>query len=147
MAGNFDFKGCTVITSLSHGLLGPLKRSLGRLGQLSGSRNTFLGGGAVLGGFPDPERVVLAPGCMEEALFDEELPEEDRDYRQIFGDRVMLEVQGYVRKIPAGQVRFRRDAVAVGDVEETLCRILEALDTMGVEVGPQDLKSLRDRLA
>ncbi len=146
MAENFEFKGYTIITSLSHGLLGPLKLSLDRMGQLISSPKAFLGEGAVLGGFPAPNRVILAPGCMEEALFDEHLHEEDKDYRAIFGDRVMLEVQGYVRKIPAEQVRFRQDPDAVGDVEESVARILEAFAALGVEVGAGERESLQEHL-
>lgn len=44
MAQNFYFRGYTVITGLSHGLLGPLNRGLDRLGQFSRYSNTFPGG-------------------------------------------------------------------------------------------------------
>lgn len=146
MAENFEFKGYTVITSLSHGLLGPLKKSLDRLAQFSSSLNTFLGEGAVLGGFPDPNRVILAPGCMKEALFDDDLPVEDRDYREIFGDRVMLEVQGYMRRVPEDRLRFREDPGAAGDVDETVDRLIEGFATTGIKLGAEDRQKLRKLL-
>lgn len=74
MAKTFEFKGYTIITSLSHGLLGPLKRNLGLFSQKSGSNHVFMGSGEVIGGFPEPEKTILVPGCTREALFDEELP-------------------------------------------------------------------------
>ena len=147
MAQNFEFRGYTVITSLSHGLLGPLKRSLDRLGQFISSSNTFLGGGAALGGFPEPGKVIIAPGCMKDALFDDDLPEEDRDYRAIFGDRVMLEVQGYIEKIPEARVRFREDPDAAGDVDETVERLVGAFGSVGIELGAEDRQTLSKHLS
>jgi len=147
MARNFDLKGYAVVTSLSHGLLGPLKRNLDRFRHMSGSPNAFMGGGAVLGGFPDPEKVVLAPGCMRDALFDEDLPKEDRGYREIFGDRVMLEVQGYVKKIPEAQVRFRTDPERAGDLEDTIVRIEQALESLGVTLDAEDRTKIEGHLS
>jgi hypothetical protein len=147
MAQNFEFRGYTVITSLSHGLLGPLKRGLDRLGQFSRSSNTFLGGGAALGGFPDPSKVILAPGCMKDALFDEDLPEEDRDYRGIFGDRAMPEVQGYVKRIHESRVRFREDPDGAGDVDETVERLVGAFGSVGIELGGEDRQRLSKHLS
>jgi hypothetical protein len=143
MAKNFECKGYTVITSLSRGLMAPLKAGLERLGRLSESPNAFLGRGSALGAFPDPDRVILAPGCMEDALFDAGLSEEERDYRRVFGDRVMREVQGYVRRIPAGRVRFRQDPEAAGDPQETLDRIVDAFRSLGFELGAEDRQALR----
>jgi len=83
---------------------------------------------------------------MKDALFDDDLPEEDRDYREIFGDRVMLEVQGYVRRIPEARVRFREDPDAAGDAEETVARLVEAFAAAGIQLSTGDRQTLRKLL-
>jgi hypothetical protein len=58
----------------------------------------------------------------------------------------MLEVQGYVKRIPKAQVRFREDPDAMGNAQETLERILEAFRSLGVEINEADREALEERL-
>ncbi len=147
MAGSFEYKGFRVITSLSHGLLGPLLERLRFLARLGGSPNVFVGRGDLIGGFPDPARTVLAAGCTREALFDESLPEEERGYRRIFGDRVMMEVQAYVKRIPPAQVSFRDPDEDPGDPEALLHRTVRVLRWIGLSVNHGEEAKIRDHLA
>jgi hypothetical protein len=146
MAKNFEFKGYTVITSLSHGLLGPLKVRLDTLLKKSGSEHAFMGGGEVIGDFPDPKKSLLVVGCTREALFDDDLKGEGGGYREIFGDRVMLEVQGYVKRIPGEQVRFRDASTDAGDLEEMLSRIAGVFERLGIDIEDGDRAAIKGEL-
>lgn len=146
MAQNFEYKGYTVITSLSHGLLGPLKTRLDTLLKKSGSEHAFMGGGQVIGNFPDPNKAILVPGCTREALFDNDIKGSGGGYRDIFGDRVMLEVQGYVKRIPEAQVGFRDPSSNAGDVEEMVSRIADVFDRLGIPIDDGDKTGIREEL-
>ncbi|MBN1573228.1 MAG: hypothetical protein JW984_08550 [Deltaproteobacteria bacterium] len=146
MAKNFEFKGYTVITSLSHGLLGPLKLGLDSLLIKSKSEHAFMGSGDVIGNFPDPKKSVLVTGCTREALFDDNIKGEEGGYREIFGDRVMLEVQGYVKKIPEGQVRFRDVSMGAGDIEDMISRIVKVFEKLGIDINDDDRAAIKGEL-
>lgn len=136
-----NYFGYTIITSISHGLMAPLKIRLQPFIEKTGSENVFMGMGEVIGGFPPPEKTILVPGCMREAVFDKELPEEDREYRKIFGDRIMAEVQSFISKIPDGQASFRK-AETDDAVEDIITRIMQISSAIGISVGENE----KDRL-
>jgi len=146
MAKNFDFKGYTVVTSLSHGLLGPLKLRLDTLLKKSGSEHAFMGSGDVIGNFPDPKKTVLVTGCTREALFDDDLKVDKGGYRGIFCDRVVLEVQGYVKRIPEAQVRFRDISKHAGDVEEMISRITDIFERLGTDIDDDGRLAIKGEL-
>lgn len=145
MAENFEFEGYTIITSLSHGLLGPLKLNLDSLSRLSGSEHAFIGGGEVIGDFPEPGKTILVLGCTMDALFDDDLLEGDKVYREIFGDRVILEVQAYVKKIPEAQVRFRDISKDAGDIEEVISRLVKVFDAVGMHIDDNGKTAIADK--
>lgn len=146
MVNKFHLKGYTVITSLSHALLGELKKRIAALEHLKGSSRVFIGAGAAIADFPLPEKTILVLGCTQHALFDDALPPEEKAYRKIFGDRVMMEVQGYVRKIPDRQVSFRDQEKAAGDQEALLKRIEKIFDMIGISLSEDELNSCRTAL-
>jgi hypothetical protein len=137
-----ECKGYTIITSLSHGLLGPLKTRLDALSRMSGSSQIFTGAAPVLAGFPSPEKTILAVGCTRPALFDEDTDPEDQGYRHLFGDRVMVEVQAYVDQIPPKQVCFRDENEAPGNSRSQLQRIAKVFADMGIQLTTDETNNL-----
>ena len=142
MPENIELKDYTLITSLSHGLLGPLKTLLDALSRFSGSSGAFTGAGAVIARFPDPEKTILTVGCTRQALFDQDSPPEDQGYRRIFGDRAMMEVQAYVSKIPPDQVCFRDENENPGNTESQLQRIARVFENLGLPLTKDETNHL-----
>ena len=147
MPATVGYKGYTIITSLSHGLLAPPKTRLDALSQFSGSSGAFTGAGAVIARFPDPDKTILSVDCTRQALFDDDLPQEDRSYRHMFGNRVMMEVRAYVSKIPPAQVCFRDENEDPGSSESQMKRIAKVFNGLGKPLDPAEIDDLKLALA
>lgn len=147
MAENVECQGYTIITSLSHGLLGPLKTRLDALARFSGSSGAFTGSGAVIAQFPDPNKTILAVGCTSQALYDAGLSPEDQGYRRLFGDRVMMEMQAYVSKIPPNQVCFRDESETPGNSRSQLQRIVMVFADLGIQLTTDETNNLARMLS
>ena len=147
MPENVELKGFTIITSLSHGLLGPLKTRLDALSRMSGSSQILTGAAPVIAGFPFPDKTILAVGCTCQALFDDDSDPEDQGYRQLFGDRVMLEVQTYVNKIPPHQVCFRDENEDPGSSESQAQRITKVFESLGLPLTTDEINNLTRKLS
>jgi hypothetical protein len=143
MAERFYLKGYTVLTSVSHHLLGELKKRIDALERFKGSSRVFVGAGAAIADLPTPEKTILIAGCTRQALFDDDLPVEDRTYRKIFGNRVMMEVQGYVRKIPSPQVSFRKKETSVEEINDLYDRAINIFLGLGISLSGEEEQSLR----
>ena len=143
MTKRFQLRGYTVLTSLSHDLLGVLKKRIDALERFKGSSRVFVGAGASIADFPPPEKTILIAGCTRQALFDDDLPAEERSYRNIFGDRVMMEIQGYVRKIPDPQVSFRKKETPVEEINDLYDRAINIFLALGISLSGEEEQSLR----
>jgi hypothetical protein len=139
----YKLKGYTVISSLSHGLLGPMKQALDILQHRFGSTVGHVGNIHLVAGFPDPEKAVLVFGCMKEAIYDKELGRDDKIYRDLFGDRVMLEVQAYLKKVPVEQISFRTDPNKAGHAEDMRSRIIQVFESMGLDLSEKDRTGIK----
>jgi hypothetical protein len=148
MPKKFDFKGYTIITSLSHGILAPLKQKFDLLAEAGGKNPSNLppGTGGIMTGLPEPGKAILVFDSMREALFDDNVPDADKAYRSIFGDKIMTEGQIYVRKVPGKQVSFRADTAKQGDITDMAERICRVFENIGIRLSQNEKQDLIQRM-